>query len=175
MRVLAFFGYSNSGKTAVLSEVISKLSDMGYRVGVVKHSDKNFQVDVEGKDSHRLYNAGADVFVLSPVKMAMHTHDGLELEDAVRYLDGCDILLAEGFKKSFRDGVMVVKNREEFEDLTNTVIRNENKSLDKFISPKIHLVICLGENIDGLTSYRVVSSDEIDKIVEFVVQFFKKV
>lgn len=59
--VLAVCGWSGSGKTTVLEGVIPRLIDRGLRVAVVKHDAHTIAVDREGKDSARLFAAGADV------------------------------------------------------------------------------------------------------------------
>lgn len=50
--VITVTGWSNSGKTTFATRVVDLLSDMGIRVGVIKHhGHKTGGVDVEGKDS----------------------------------------------------------------------------------------------------------------------------
>jgi molybdopterin-guanine dinucleotide biosynthesis protein MobB len=59
--VLAVCGWSGSGKTTVLAAVIPRLVERGLAVAVVKHDAHGIRVDPEGKDSDRLFRAGADV------------------------------------------------------------------------------------------------------------------
>lgn len=50
--VITVTGWSNSGKTTFVTRVVGLLTDMGVRVGVIKHhGHKTGGVDVEGKDS----------------------------------------------------------------------------------------------------------------------------
>jgi molybdopterin-guanine dinucleotide biosynthesis protein B len=88
----------------------------GYRVATIKHHGKDFQIDHEGKDSWRHKQAGAStVIISSPHKVALieDVSQDLSLEDlATRFIQGTDIIIAEGFKRDkhpkievFRKGV----------------------------------------------------------------------
>ncbi|SFT55843.1 molybdopterin-guanine dinucleotide biosynthesis protein [Selenomonas sp. GACV-9] len=58
---------SNTGKTTFIERLIPRLGVQGIRVGVVKGDCHGYDVDVEGKDSWRFTQAGADaVAVVSP-------------------------------------------------------------------------------------------------------------
>ena len=56
---LFIVGASGSGKTTVIEEIVKILVSRELSVGYIKHGPPNFSMDVEGKDSHRLYKAGA--------------------------------------------------------------------------------------------------------------------
>jgi molybdopterin-guanine dinucleotide biosynthesis protein A len=64
--VLAVCGYSGSGKTTLLEPVIPHLIAQNLSVAVVKHDAHGFIVDREGKDSDRLFRAGATVVLRGP-------------------------------------------------------------------------------------------------------------
>lgn len=58
--------WSNSGKTTFTTRVVELLTGMGIRVGVIKHhGHKTGGVDVEGKDSWKYAQAGANPVILS--------------------------------------------------------------------------------------------------------------
>ncbi|MCA9416050.1 MAG: molybdopterin-guanine dinucleotide biosynthesis protein B [Candidatus Omnitrophica bacterium] len=59
--VLAVAGWSGSGKTTLLERLIPRLVDQWLRVGVWKHDAHHLDIDREGKDTDRLYRAGAAV------------------------------------------------------------------------------------------------------------------
>lgn len=59
--VLAVCGFSGSGKTTLLEAAIPRLVERGLAVAVVKHDAHGFEVDRPGKDSDRLFRAGATV------------------------------------------------------------------------------------------------------------------
>jgi molybdopterin-guanine dinucleotide biosynthesis protein MobB len=62
--VVAVVGRSGAGKTTLLEELIPTLEERGLRVGAVKHASHGFLADRPGKDSHRLYEAGARAVAL---------------------------------------------------------------------------------------------------------------
>jgi molybdopterin-guanine dinucleotide biosynthesis protein MobB len=64
--VLAVCGWSGSGKTTLLEAAIPRLAARGLKVAVVKHDAHGIQVDREGKDSDRLFRAGATVVLRAP-------------------------------------------------------------------------------------------------------------
>jgi len=57
--VLGIAGWSGSGKTTLLERLIPALARRGVRVGVIKQTHHDFELDRPGKDSHRLRQAGA--------------------------------------------------------------------------------------------------------------------
>ncbi len=91
---LGFCGYSDSGKTTMICEVLDRLKE--YRVAVVKHVPHG--VDVKGKDSARFREHGAREVVLLG-KEEMHIKDGSSLFAVLKELRDYDVLLVEGFKK----------------------------------------------------------------------------
>jgi formylmethanofuran dehydrogenase subunit E len=82
--------------------VIRELKTRGYRVGVIKHTHHDFDIDHSGKDSWRLAQAGSDIVaVSSPNKVALieHVESEAELSQLSTLFEGkVDILLAEGYK-----------------------------------------------------------------------------
>ena len=81
--------------------LIPLLSDLGIAVGAIKHSSRNVDDDVVGKDSHRLGTAGCDAWALvTPGRAAVWRKVGDQpLEEIVRReFSGFDLVLVEGFK-----------------------------------------------------------------------------
>ena len=102
--VLCFVGRKNSGKTTLMEKVIAGLKAAGHRVAAVKHDAHRFEIDHPGKDSYRFSAAGADTTVISsPEKTAvvLHHREEIPLESILsRFVEGVDIILAEGYKAS---------------------------------------------------------------------------
>ncbi len=103
--VVGFAAFSGTGKTTLLCRLIPLLRDRGLRLGLVKHSHHNFEIDRPGKDSHQLRQAGASqVLVASRRRLALiHQHPAasrLTLADFLQRLDASelDLLLVEGYK-----------------------------------------------------------------------------
>jgi molybdopterin-guanine dinucleotide biosynthesis protein B len=105
MRVFGFAGWSGSGKTTLIERLIPRLVARGLRVSLIKHAHHAFDVDVPGKDSYRHREAGCgEVLVSSARRWAlMHELRGapeLALEEGLRRLSPCDLVLIEGYKRA---------------------------------------------------------------------------
>jgi molybdopterin-guanine dinucleotide biosynthesis protein MobB len=95
-------GKSGSGKTTLLEALIPELRALGLRVGAVKHDAHQFDIDVPGKDSWRLGQAGAEAYLVdSPARLAFISRLAAPARLAdlvVRYFAGFDIVVVEGHK-----------------------------------------------------------------------------
>lgn len=103
MKIFGFAGYSGSGKTTLIEQLIPVFTQHGISVSLIKHAHHAFDVDQPGKDSYRHRKAGcAEVLVTSPRRWALiHELRGAPepgLEDHVKRISPCDLLLIEGFK-----------------------------------------------------------------------------
>jgi len=99
--VLAVCGFSGSGKTTLLEAAIPILVERGLSVAVVKHDAHGFDVDRPGKDSDRLFRAGATISLRGPQQQFERRGAGvaLSLESTLSRLGGDhDLLLVEGHK-----------------------------------------------------------------------------
>lgn len=97
--VLAVCGLSGAGKTTLLEAVIPRLVERGLAVAVVKHDAHGLDVDRPGKDSSRLFTAGADVVLRGPGEVLTRRHGDGELEATLLDLLGDhDLVLVEGHK-----------------------------------------------------------------------------
>ncbi len=99
--VLAVCGWSGAGKTTLLEAAIPRLATHGLKVAVVKHDAHGIQVDREGKDSARLFRAGATVVLQSPAESFARLAASPEATLS-QFLSGLarthDLLLVEGHK-----------------------------------------------------------------------------
>lgn len=105
MRVIGFAGWSGSGKTSLIEQVITLLEARGLAVSLVKHAHHKFDIDHEGKDSWRHRNAGCREVLISSSRRwsLMHELRGepeLPLDALLGKLAGCDLVLVEGFKRA---------------------------------------------------------------------------
>ncbi|MGZ5044468.1 MAG: molybdopterin-guanine dinucleotide biosynthesis protein B [Methylobacter sp.] len=103
--VLGFVAASGTGKTTLLTELIPLLKQNGLRIGLIKHSHHDFEIDQPGKDSFRLRKAGASpVMLVSRYRRAIITEFTPEqeprLDDQLKQLDQSelDLILVEGFR-----------------------------------------------------------------------------
>jgi molybdopterin-guanine dinucleotide biosynthesis protein MobB len=102
--VVGFAAGSGTGKTTLLSRLIPILSERGFKVGLVKHSHHDFDIDQPGKDSYRLRKAGASPVVLvSSHRRAVITElasgePTLAEQLACFTVGSIDLVVVEGFK-----------------------------------------------------------------------------
>ncbi len=105
MKVFGFAGFSGSGKTTLIEQLIPLFVARGLRVSLLKHAHHTFEVDHPGKDSYRHRHAGAtEVLVTSSRRwVLMHELRGEPepaMEEVIRHVSPCDLLLVEGFKRA---------------------------------------------------------------------------
>lgn len=101
MPVLAICGFSGSGKTTLIEALLPRLNQLGWRVAVIKHDAHGLQIDQPGKDSDRIFKAGADLIVHGPEQFLLRGHktghfnlDRIIFECRYYY----DLVLIEGHK-----------------------------------------------------------------------------
>jgi len=97
---VAFTGPSNSGKTTLILKVARKLiHEYKKDVAIIKHDPKDkARFDVEGKDSYKFSDTGAEVIVTSPNRTTYFSQRQKDLDEMIRLFDKFDILLVEGLK-----------------------------------------------------------------------------
>ena len=103
MRIVAAVGLSETGKTLLLTGLISEFKRRGLRTFAVKHCAHGFMLDTEGKDTWKYAQAGADgVAMISPEERAIFERTGeTDLRSmAERTFAGADVVLVEGGKQA---------------------------------------------------------------------------
>lgn len=102
--VIGFYGESNSGKTNLIIEIIQSLTKEGLKIAAIKQSDKNINIDTEGKDTWKYHEAGATFIVLSSANNTDILIDKkLEIKkivDIISEYDLFDVVLIEGANDS---------------------------------------------------------------------------
>jgi molybdopterin-guanine dinucleotide biosynthesis adapter protein len=165
VKSLSFIAHSNTGKTTLLEQIIVKLKQRGFKVGVIKHDAHNFDIDHPGKDSYRLTTAGADTMLItSKVKLALiKKHDtSPSLEELIKtYFSDMDIVLTEGFKMSSMPKIELHRK-----DLNN-VLLCRGAAYDSNL-----IAIASDEHLD--VDVPVLDLNNVEDITEFVVQFLLK-
>ncbi|MDP8205188.1 MAG: molybdopterin-guanine dinucleotide biosynthesis protein B [Candidatus Electryonea clarkiae] len=101
-RVLAICGWSGSGKTTLIEAVLPRLIELGLSVAVIKNDVHGIQLDKQGKDSDRLFRAGADVSIGGPDECFIRIHQKEKHEGYKTilsfFLEHHDLVLIEGHK-----------------------------------------------------------------------------
>jgi molybdopterin-guanine dinucleotide biosynthesis protein MobB len=111
---VALVGGHDSGKTTLLVELVPWLTSQGFKVGAVKHTSKDAEDDVSGKDSHRHATSGAAVSAFVTPARATARRFGPEepLEDLLaREFSDCDLVLIEGYKSLPVPKIEVTRSR----------------------------------------------------------------
>jgi molybdopterin-guanine dinucleotide biosynthesis protein B len=102
MKIFAFVGISDSGKTHLMRKLIGELKSRDYTVSVIKHCAHGFDLEEQGKDTAQFMEAGSS-------SVCMYSPDGIvvfqqrknepDVEKISReYLQCSDIILVEGAK-----------------------------------------------------------------------------
>jgi molybdopterin-guanine dinucleotide biosynthesis protein MobB len=113
--ILGVCGWSGSGKTTLIEALVGELCSNGLTVAVLKHDVHGLDVDKPGKDSDRLFRAGADVFMKGTGEEFMRSHpsgnSGIEMilrSMARRY----DLVLVEGHKQTLLPKLWLLRKDE---------------------------------------------------------------
>ena len=108
---VAFTGPSNSGKTTLV-EKVAQILIKERKVAIIKNDPKDkAQFDVEGKDSHKFSQTGAEVVVTSPTRTTYFSQREKTLDDIVAMINDFDILLVEGLKTLPLPRIAVFRNK----------------------------------------------------------------
>jgi molybdopterin-guanine dinucleotide biosynthesis protein B len=108
---IAFTGPSGSGKTTLVEKVSNALIKTR-KVAIIKNDPKDKAIfDVEGKDSHRFFQTGAEVVVTSPVRTTYFSHREKRLDEIVNMINDFDILLVEGLKSLPLPRIAIFRNK----------------------------------------------------------------
>ncbi|MFP8966240.1 molybdopterin-guanine dinucleotide biosynthesis protein B [Pokkaliibacter sp. CJK22405] len=103
---LVFAAFSGTGKTTLLEQVVGHLAQANYRVGVIKHSHHDLELDKPGKDSYRLRKAGAVQGILVTPQRSVVFHEqpfadnDLRSQLALLNTAQLDMVLVEGYRYS---------------------------------------------------------------------------
>jgi molybdopterin-guanine dinucleotide biosynthesis adapter protein len=111
MKLLAFSGPSDSGKTWMIERLARRWTALGLRVGVLKHCSKGYDLDHDGKDSSRFWNSGAEaVAVVGPGEWTVRRRepqaDPRRIAE-IAFPEGLDVAIVEGFRETQLPRVVV--------------------------------------------------------------------
>ena len=111
--IICVVGRSKSGKTTLLEKLIREFKQRGYRVATIKHhAHPGFEIDQPGKDTWRHAQAGSDhVVIAAPDQVASirRVDHELTLEEIAATINDVDVILAEGYKRTGKRRVEVVR------------------------------------------------------------------
>ena len=161
---VAFTGPSNSGKTTLILKVARKLiHEYKLEVAIIKHDPKDkARFDVEGKDSYKFSDTGAEVIVTSPNRTTYFSQRQSELDDMIRLFDTFDILLVEGLKNLPLPRISVFRNTidKEYIPYMNALATDYSINTQNYDIP---------DNIDQL------DLNDTEQIISWILKNAKKV
>jgi len=161
--VICFVGSSGSGKTTLIEKVIKNLTMKGLHVGTIKHTHKDFEIDIAGKDSWKHKRAGAKLVILSsPEKFALisDTPGEMTIDDFIegyQSVRSVDLLIVEGFKRDKYPKIEVYRK-----DVSRklrcmedpTIIALAVPSKEKASLPRdLHIPVFDMEEVEGLSDF----------------------
>ncbi len=137
---VAFTGPSNSGKTTLILKVARKLiHEYSKKVAIIKHDpgDKA-RFDVDGKDSFKFSQTGAEVIVTSPTRTTYFSKEHKDLDEMIRLFDKFDILLVEGLKNLPLPRISIFRNSldSDYFDYMDALAIDESVNLSEYEIPK---------------------------------------
>jgi len=161
---VAFTGPSNSGKTTLILKVARKLiHEKHLEVAIIKHDPKDkARFDVQGKDSYRFSDTGAEVIVTSPRRTTYFSHRHADLDEMIRMFDRFDVLLVEGLKNLPLPRISIFRNSidEDYFPYMNALAIDESIDSAKYTLP---------ENID------ILDLNNTDEVISWIFKNAKKV
>lgn len=103
-RIISFVGFSGSGKTTFIEQLIKVIKQRGFSVAVIKHDAHKFEMDHERKDSYRFYHAGSDLVAICSAEKSAIIKRNDECPDVHEMIDSLpgdyDVVLVEGYRMS---------------------------------------------------------------------------
>ncbi|TXT57789.1 MAG: hypothetical protein BAJATHORv1_10496 [Candidatus Thorarchaeota archaeon] len=140
MRVFAVSGWSKTGKTTLVEELIKALLARGYRVATIKSTHEDI-LDKPGTDTYRHQKAGANPSILLGKNGTMINYsERLEIKTFAE-LD-VEFLIIEGMKRSIIPKVWCSKKKDtswkDFPDIRAIVSRDLNPTQGEKSIPILH-------------------------------------
>ena len=159
MKIFAFTGISDSGKTHLMWKLIGELKSRDYTVSVIKHCAHGFDLEEQGKDTAQFMEAGSDsVCMYSPdgIVVFQQKKTELDVEKISReYLKCSDFILVEGAKSD--------KELKKIEVL--------RKGFSEKISCSPEELIAVVSDFDAGKDIPVFHPEDIEKIANFLENY----
>ena len=135
---VAFTGGSGNGKTTLIEKIAKELIKIK-KVAIIKNDPKDKAIfDVEGKDSYKFSQTGAEVVVTSPTRTTYFSQREKTLDDIVDMLNDFDILLVEGLKTLPLPRIAIFRNKidESYFSCSEAIAIDDSINLSDYDIPK---------------------------------------
>ena len=159
---VAFTGPSGSGKTTLVEKVAKALITKR-KVAIIKNDPKDkARFDVEGKDSYKFFQTGAEVVVTSPTRTTYFSHREKRLDEIVAMVNDFDILLVEGLKTLPLPRIAIFRNTidESYFDCSEAIAIDGSINIADYTIP---------ENID------ILDLNDLDAILNWIQNHAKAI
>lgn len=155
--LISICGYKNSGKTTLITKLIARLCELGYKVATIKHDGHDFQGDVEGTDTYKHKESGAyGTAIFSENKfMIVKEQKEIDEEKLISFFPEADIIILEGFKNS---------NYPKFEIIRNGISKTSSCNKNNLIA-----ILSDMSEIDGID--KIIDLNNIDLIIEEIFKY----
>ncbi|SGZ05347.1 Molybdopterin biosynthesis MoeA protein [Moritella viscosa] len=169
--LLGFAAFSGTGKTTLITQLLPQLAELGLRIGMVKHSHHDIEMDNPNKDSYKLRKAGACQMVLvSPHRTILFAEQDEPAEPTLitqlNWLNTneLDLVLVEGFRHEAFTKIELHRP-----SLGKPILANEDKHIIAIASDtEIDKEALLGRNISYL------DLNDINEITNFIMQYSRE-
>ena len=136
---VAFTGPSNSGKTTLIIKIAELLIEKHkLDVAIIKNDPKDkAHFDIEGKDSYKFSQTGAEVVVTSPTRTTLFSQRKKELDEIVELFKDFDILLVEGLKTLPLPRIGIFRNKidESYFNRMEAIATDDSINLSEYTIP----------------------------------------
>ena len=158
--IFGIVGWKNAGKTTLVEKLVACFTARGLKVSTVKHAHHDFDIDHPGKDSYKHREAGAvQVVIASDKRLAMLKENPKStsptVDDALRWIDPCDLVLIEGFKQYDHAKLEVMRGPSDLPLIASS-------------DPTIKAVVT--DNTLADLELPLFRADDIDAIADFIFQ-----
>ena len=135
---MAFTGPSGSGKTTLIEKVAKELLKTK-KVAIIKHDPKDKAIfDVEGKDSYKFSQTGAEVVVASSKRTTYLSQQEKSLDEIIDMFGVFDYLLVEGLKTLPLPRVAIFRNsiEENYFKFSEAIAIDDSLDMKEYSVPK---------------------------------------
>lgn len=159
--IVSFVGYSNSGKTTLICQLIKELKFRGFRIATIKHSPHGQeQINTRGKDSFLHWMAGADIACVSSphvFSLVKRVEQEITPDDiALNFSTEVDLIVTEGYKRGCWPKIGVAH-----------WLKNE-----KFPLQEEEFIALICDEVPEKLKIPCFKRDEIGKIADFILNYF---
>ncbi|MAZ89970.1 MAG: molybdopterin-guanine dinucleotide biosynthesis protein B [Cellvibrionaceae bacterium] len=142
-KIFGITGWKNSGKTTLVSKLVSWFCQRGVKVSTIKHAHCDFDIDRPGTDSFNHRQAGAQqVMLASSTRWALMNElrddREAEMDELLARMDPVDLVLVEGFKMGDQAKIQVVRPKNNTERLSDEAQPIVAIASDEEVAPSLY-------------------------------------